>query len=498
MSDYETPEAIRAFIEQRNQLLSFDEPSHTYTVAGVDAEFVSVTGVIKTQFKPFEVNIIAAAMAKSANLHKKPDYAAIAAVESLAQRKILIKEQWKAAAEKGTAMHAWAEQRILRNPTTQEDVDESLPIEYQFLAIYLNSMIEAGIVLYIPEVRMYDILTMVAGMADLITMNPDGTFNLVDFKRSRLITSKGNGWGTTRHTKKMKDCNLMHYYVQLNLYKWLLEKNYHITISSMLILNCHPNNSGYMIHKVPDMQGVANGIMMDRARMVQQSSVAPPAVPPDVDTPPASSTHVHPARVCGNKRTNRELFEGCAPSDEKTTTQVSDWRPATLLEKRQRVVGRRGQWIDKKIPDGYHDDIVVSQDKRRQNNNPKLHEFTSEKDIVSYITHRGYLDIRNQRQATSGDADIVAITKQKLCFLRLHILAMWRLLSPGQKNNNKIRAYMRDQGIQNDLRLNSCIRYLYRREDEEKRDAESFEISDIQDPRDLTAEEASYVGRRYQ
>lgn len=54
----------------------------------------------------------------------------------------------------------------------------------------------------------------------------------------------------------LPDCNYIHYALQLNTYRFLLEKNYGMEIEGQAIIVLHPNNRGgrYMVYELPDLQ----------------------------------------------------------------------------------------------------------------------------------------------------------------------------------------------------------------------------------------------------
>jgi hypothetical protein len=442
-----TPSELIDLVAQRDQAIVFDEPSHTYTVNGCGG-YNSVTEMIHGQFRPFQKNIIAASMAKSRNLSRMSGYEEIAKVSSVAERKQMILTQWVQASDKGTALHAWAEKRLQRVPDSSVSVDDFMPVEYQYMGIYLNEIIASGMEPWGIEKRLWDSTVNLAGTVDFVGRTMDGKYHLKDWKRCKKITKLGRGYGLTRHTKHLKDCNLNHYYIQLNVYKWLLETNYGIKIATMEVVNCHPNNPGYMIHAVPCMQTVVKGMMQSRCKIA-------------------------------------------VPSVDRPVEVVKDVRPVSLKQKRDNEISRAGMWTSKVIPPNFHGLIEERAVERRMRNNPKLHEFQSEHDIQKYLRHRYRLDCEASVLSKTG-----AQSKRK--FLQVHLVSMWRLLSGLDENNDDVRQYLRANDIQGDDRFNPCIRILYldtRRE--AILDAKMFEIDDIGEPLTMNAEEASYLQTLY-
>ena len=107
-----------------------------------------------------------------------------------------------------------------------------------------------------------------AGSIDLVLRFPDrGEFVLVDWKRSSKLREKYNSYG---HFMKspldtVPDCQGEHYRLQLNVYKWILEKYYEIKVARMLVVCIHPNYLPLgFIDDVPDMQESVTKLMSIR------------------------------------------------------------------------------------------------------------------------------------------------------------------------------------------------------------------------------------------
>lgn len=56
------------------------------------------------------------------------------------------------------------------------------------------------------------------------------------------------------------DCDGVKYMVQLNVYKYLLEKYYGLTVSSMKMVSLHPAQESYLAVDVPDMSDEVRAI----------------------------------------------------------------------------------------------------------------------------------------------------------------------------------------------------------------------------------------------
>jgi hypothetical protein len=95
-----------------------------------------------------------------------------------------------------------------------------------------------------------------AGSIDMVYKHrTNGTYAIYDWKRTKEIKMDNpwqSGLGPVSH---LPDCNLWHYTLQLNSYKWLLEANYGIKISEMALIVLHPDNSSfkrYILHSLDE------------------------------------------------------------------------------------------------------------------------------------------------------------------------------------------------------------------------------------------------------
>ena len=133
-----------------------------------------------------------------------------------------IKDLWEKnrveASEAGTKMHYDIECFYNNNTVTNDS------IEYLYFTKFHNSQ---ALKPYRTEWMVYDKELQLAGSIDMLYENEDGTLDICDWKRSKEI-KKYNRWqsSTTECIEHLPDSNFWHYALQLNTYKFLLEKNY--------------------------------------------------------------------------------------------------------------------------------------------------------------------------------------------------------------------------------------------------------------------------------
>ena len=76
-----------------------------------------------------------------------------------------------------------------------------------------------------------------------------------------------SGFGPVSH---LPDCNYWHYTLQLNLYRWLLEKHYGIVVSEMALVIMHPNNNNYRRYKLNRLEEEIEGVIEARRKAVAE------------------------------------------------------------------------------------------------------------------------------------------------------------------------------------------------------------------------------------
>jgi len=88
----------------------------------------------------------------------------------------------------------------------------------------------------------------------MIYIDNNNKYHIYDWKRT-LGIKKTNPFKQGFYPfQDMDDVNFNHYSLQLNMYKYILEKNYNIEIESMNLVCLHPSNDSFIIEPVPNLQ----------------------------------------------------------------------------------------------------------------------------------------------------------------------------------------------------------------------------------------------------
>ena len=246
----------------RDSHILFDEGPHIYTIDG-DSDYMSVTTWNHSHFEKFNADHIIEKMMKSRNWTKSK-YFGMTPQE--------IKDLWdkngKEASEAGTKMHYDIE--CFYNDQEVE-IDEDC-VEFDYFMAFEND-IGSKLEPYRTEWMVWDKELKLAGSIDMVFRNPDGTLLIYDWKRCKNI-KKDNRFQSsiTPCIDHLPDTNYWHYSLQLNTYKYMLEKNYGEKVVGMYLVCLHPNNANksYIRLKVPHLKQEIKDLMNLRKSMVEK------------------------------------------------------------------------------------------------------------------------------------------------------------------------------------------------------------------------------------
>lgn len=228
---------------------TFFEEDHHYECNGKDVG-ISVTRLIEEYSNPFEQQVLAEKVAIRDN-------------KSVSE----ILEEWKykneLACEKGHFAHEYV-QSLWSNMIYQENIKSGL----EDVKIPLNKIKQQAINFYnnfkdkfthIQDEQLvgseeYDICSAV----DHLFLDKNGNVWLIDYKTNSILKGYNDDEKNRRYTKKMliplqniKDDSLNHYYLQLSIYKYLIEKYTNIKIYKTMIVYMSENIENYELIETP-------------------------------------------------------------------------------------------------------------------------------------------------------------------------------------------------------------------------------------------------------
>lgn len=128
-----------------------------------------------------------------------------------------------------------------------------------------DKIIPKGLAFIEAEKKIFYHKYNVAGTVDCLFKNPQGNWVMIDWKRSKKLIVKGTNQPDKRGFQididglnTLTNCSYYRYCIQQNMYKVILEKEYNITISEMILVVLHENYSNYHTIKLPEMATETN------------------------------------------------------------------------------------------------------------------------------------------------------------------------------------------------------------------------------------------------
>lgn len=230
----------------RDQRISFVEEGHKYFIDGVEYSTlggVGSTTFIKSFFPTFDAAKIIGFIQRGRRYRSDTEY------KYYRKSAEEIKQMWAAngnqACNAGTIMHA----NIEHFYNKREVVDTS-PEWRQFLEFEQK---RSNLEPYRTEWMIFDEEFRISGAIDMLFKHADGEVSIYDWKRSKEIkrSASEKAFFPIEH---LKNCNLNHYSLQLNLYKFILERNYGLVVKGMHLIVCHPNRQKYLDIPLQDMK----------------------------------------------------------------------------------------------------------------------------------------------------------------------------------------------------------------------------------------------------
>ena len=258
----------------RDDRIQFQEEGHIYTVDGSRAGWVSCTKFLHEFFSEFDADAV---IAKMMNSHNWPNS------KYFGMTPEQIKKQWSdkatASSQAGTRMHLDIEHLYNAMPasgfTLQEAVkglilDNWSPVqgpEWDYFCNFQISHVERNnLVPFRTEWLVFDPEHKLTGSIDMVFKKPDGTLAIYDWKRIEEAKTENryqSGLGPVAH---LPDVNYWHYTLQLNIYRYILQKHYGYTVSELALVVLHPINSSWRILALNTMEDEVMDMLAARAR----------------------------------------------------------------------------------------------------------------------------------------------------------------------------------------------------------------------------------------
>tara|TARA_R110001583_G_scaffold129547_1_gene281333 strand:- start:4403 stop:6271 length:1869 start_codon:yes stop_codon:yes gene_type:complete len=218
----------------KDKRIKFYSEKHIYTIDGVPAP--SASTIIGRFFPEFDSiywsNRKASSLGMTANEVAK-----------------MWADKGKKARDKGTFLHEQIENYYL-------GIDYEETEEFDQFQSFIND--HNDLVPYRSEWRVYDDSLNIAGTIDLIVTN-GVNHDIYDWKRSKKVVNTFSGQPIEQNQwqqgvgglSHIDDTSYNRYCLQQSLYKYILDKNYGLTVDNMYLIVMYPENDNYYKVEVP-------------------------------------------------------------------------------------------------------------------------------------------------------------------------------------------------------------------------------------------------------
>ena len=232
------PGPVRPLSQVRPPVLVFNEDTHSYTTPDDDTgitDRMSVTTLIDLFFPHFD---------EEKYIQKR--------MEETGMSEEAIRRELAEPSERGTDMHKQIENYLKGLP-----YDDS-SVEFQhFLKFHQEQIVRRGLVFDSAEYAIELKESNIAGTVDALFRKPDGEYVMVDWKRSKHLIIDGypKKYGFGRGLSVLSHLDNSSYYkyeIQQSFYKYILEKDYGIKVSSMILAVLYPDYDRYYSIKLSE------------------------------------------------------------------------------------------------------------------------------------------------------------------------------------------------------------------------------------------------------
>lgn len=224
----------------REGRIVFRADSHTYLVDGSVVMPRSVTGFLHSFATPFDARRVLAPKIEAGELS-----------EEEAGR---IREGWEHNGEvqrsRGQLLHYHCE--LLANGSP---VPAPYSPEFEQARLIYEKLLSMGLRPYRTELSVFHVGLRLAGQIDLLMSDSSSSaFVIVDWKRVRELRFDSIFNRLQYPLLHLADCNWNQYALQLNLYRFILESEYALSVTGMYLGVVHPDSPAPRLVSVPFME----------------------------------------------------------------------------------------------------------------------------------------------------------------------------------------------------------------------------------------------------
>jgi hypothetical protein len=259
----------------KNVVTVHNDKVHLYFIEGNSDNILSSTGFVHAFFPGFDKEKVAKGIISRSTYHKSKHRKSYKYYNCKNVTDII--NRWTEWANLGTALHDNIENFINNEPF--DILPENEHCFTQFKTFYEDKLFWTW-KHFRTEWAVYDLETRIAGKIDYIGIDPvTGHLIIIDWKRVRDISSccfnrfqKKDPVKGFAVCESFDSCKIVTYSLQLNIYKWILERNYGVYVKYMYLLQMHPSikSKTPVLYKVADMQSTVTEMAKCRLNVLQE------------------------------------------------------------------------------------------------------------------------------------------------------------------------------------------------------------------------------------
>jgi len=298
---------------ERDSHIRFEDEGHLYFIneelCKKQDGWTSCTTFVHSLFPKFNADEVITRIMKKKDFHSGP-YAGMTRQQ--------IKQQWdnngKEACRVGSKFHLELPETYYNNEPLEDD-DELADFRVKFMKFVEDHQ---HLKPYRTEMMVYCEELKITGSIDMIFEEPDGTLSIYDWKISKLIEMTSSFKSDTADhplIQHLVNKNGVHYSLQLNIYKFLLEKHYGKKIKDLYLIRFYKNVETYEKIKCLDLQNEVRDLFDDRLQKLTPKH--DPKEPPVIVMYQTSETEVSeqdthtPHRPVTRSQTKGDDFSEC-------------------------------------------------------------------------------------------------------------------------------------------------------------------------------------------
>jgi hypothetical protein len=278
-----TPVLSTYHSHDRDKYITFIEKDHTYIISfDPNVKYTSVTTWNHEYFSKFDADVIIQKMMNSKSWKPGHKYWGMTPDE--------IKTMWNnnsaSVISAGTELHFQIEcfhnqpslqvgysNLELYNLYKKDKASYTNSLEWQYFIKFIKD--HTHLRPYRTEWCIFHEEAKLSGSIDMVYKNPDGTYSIYDWKRSKQIIrfNSFNVFANSPIICHLPDSNFWQYALQLNTYKFILESKYDIQIHSMFLVRMHPDapEETYELIELPDLQNEIRELVEERIASFTQN-----------------------------------------------------------------------------------------------------------------------------------------------------------------------------------------------------------------------------------